>query len=310
MTCGIGDPKGCTFPNCASSCQAHCQGPRPADGEPRVLCAPQGLTLQALALHRATAKLGYVITALFAGLVAEGFCMPDAVKTGAAVLAEKSLKLFSLADLPTTRPSITQDKVQQLTRKRPWPLVNQHWNYRPRRLAADDKSCTALRPRHEFLPVEPPSATRCCYVVPHPSDSSRRPSRAPTHSARCFSAQAKQRTARAPSKRRRAPVWGRALAPKTFRTRSRSRTSCWEPTNVMRRLKKSSRRRCGFWPSRHRELPFSRIANDGTRSVVVPPKELVICDGTPSSSHIPSSGASVRPHLAIAGDIDGQRRMW
>lgn len=38
--------------------------------------------LQALDLHRATAKLGYVVTALFAGLLEQGFCVPDATREG------------------------------------------------------------------------------------------------------------------------------------------------------------------------------------------------------------------------------------
>lgn len=40
------------------------------------------VAVQALGLHRATAKLGYVTTALFGGLVEQGFCMPDATKEG------------------------------------------------------------------------------------------------------------------------------------------------------------------------------------------------------------------------------------
>jgi hypothetical protein len=38
--------------------------------------------LQALDLHRATAKLGYIVTALFAGLLEQGFCVPDATREG------------------------------------------------------------------------------------------------------------------------------------------------------------------------------------------------------------------------------------
>lgn len=41
-----------------------------------------GLQLQALDLHRATAKLGYIVTALFAGLLEQGFCVPDATREG------------------------------------------------------------------------------------------------------------------------------------------------------------------------------------------------------------------------------------
>ena len=37
------------------------------------------LALQYMALHRATAKLCYVCTSLFSGLVQEGFCMPSGV---------------------------------------------------------------------------------------------------------------------------------------------------------------------------------------------------------------------------------------
>ncbi len=46
-------------------------------------CKPsENVAVQALGLHRATAKLGYVTTALFGGLVEQGFCMPDATKEG------------------------------------------------------------------------------------------------------------------------------------------------------------------------------------------------------------------------------------
>lgn len=44
--------------------------------------ALQHLALQALLLHRATAKLGYVAAALLAGVVKEGFCTPDVATEG------------------------------------------------------------------------------------------------------------------------------------------------------------------------------------------------------------------------------------
>lgn len=45
--------------------------------------ALQQLAVQAMPLHRATAKLSYVTAALFAGVVREGFCMPVATSEGA-----------------------------------------------------------------------------------------------------------------------------------------------------------------------------------------------------------------------------------
>jgi hypothetical protein len=40
------------------------------------------LSLQYLAAHKATAKLAYVASSLFAGLVQEGFCMPEGEPAG------------------------------------------------------------------------------------------------------------------------------------------------------------------------------------------------------------------------------------
>ena len=39
--------------------------------------ALRGLTLQSLHLHKATAKLGYIATSIFAGLLQEGFCTTE-----------------------------------------------------------------------------------------------------------------------------------------------------------------------------------------------------------------------------------------
>ena len=39
--------------------------------------------LQLLTLHRATAKLGFIVTALLAGVVQEGFCTPPEAADGA-----------------------------------------------------------------------------------------------------------------------------------------------------------------------------------------------------------------------------------
>ena len=46
--------------------------------------ALQRLALQLLPLHRATAKLGFVATALLAGVVQEGFCTPPDTAEGAS----------------------------------------------------------------------------------------------------------------------------------------------------------------------------------------------------------------------------------
>ena len=43
----------------------------------------QRLGLQLLPLHRATSKLGHVVTSLLAGLVQEGFCRPPDAADGA-----------------------------------------------------------------------------------------------------------------------------------------------------------------------------------------------------------------------------------
>ena len=44
--------------------------------------ALQRVALQLLPLHRATAKLGFVATALLAGVVQEGFCTPPEIAEG------------------------------------------------------------------------------------------------------------------------------------------------------------------------------------------------------------------------------------
>ena len=48
------------------------------------------LALQYLAAHKATAKLAYVAASLFAGLVQEGFCMPEAEAGGRAGRGKRS----------------------------------------------------------------------------------------------------------------------------------------------------------------------------------------------------------------------------
>jgi hypothetical protein len=45
--------------------------------------ALQRVALQLLPLHRATAKLGFVATALLTGVVQEGFCTPPETAEGA-----------------------------------------------------------------------------------------------------------------------------------------------------------------------------------------------------------------------------------
>lgn len=44
------------------------------------------MSLQAVALHRSTAKLGYVAATIFTGLVREGFCTPPATQEGPLLL--------------------------------------------------------------------------------------------------------------------------------------------------------------------------------------------------------------------------------
>lgn len=61
--------------------------------------------LQALPLHRATAKLGYVITALFSGLVEQGFCMPDATREGTWLADERVSTCRCPKHLPLTSPN-------------------------------------------------------------------------------------------------------------------------------------------------------------------------------------------------------------
>ena len=52
--------------------------------------------LQALELHRATAKLGYIVTALFAGLLEQGFCVPDATREGVRCVLTARLYMLTL----------------------------------------------------------------------------------------------------------------------------------------------------------------------------------------------------------------------
>lgn len=62
-----------------------------AAAAPLVELAAAGLQrvgLQLLPLHRATAKLGHIVTSLLAGLVQEGFCTPPDAADGAHSTAE------------------------------------------------------------------------------------------------------------------------------------------------------------------------------------------------------------------------------
>ena len=56
----------------------------------------QRVVLRLLALHRATAKLGYIATSLLAGVVQEGFCTPPEAADGACWAPEDLIASFSL----------------------------------------------------------------------------------------------------------------------------------------------------------------------------------------------------------------------
>jgi len=47
-----------------------------------VLAALRGLIMQCLYCHKATAKLGYVATSIFAGIMQEGFCTAEETEDG------------------------------------------------------------------------------------------------------------------------------------------------------------------------------------------------------------------------------------
>lgn len=50
-----------------------------------VLAALRGLVLQCLYCHKATAKLGYIATSIFAGVMQEGFCTAEETEDGEGV---------------------------------------------------------------------------------------------------------------------------------------------------------------------------------------------------------------------------------
>lgn len=82
------------------------------------LAALRALGLQYLAVHRGTAKLAYIATSLFAGLVQEGFCMPEGAEgelraaggvwcragDGAGPLPAATPRSSPLVIAPTARP--------------------------------------------------------------------------------------------------------------------------------------------------------------------------------------------------------------
>ena len=66
--------------------------------------ALQRAALQLLPLHRATAKLGFVVTALLAGVVQEGFCAPPET-------AEGALPTSGLPFAPLTHGSVVLQEI-------------------------------------------------------------------------------------------------------------------------------------------------------------------------------------------------------